>query len=143
MVAPALNEQTSALQVLVNDGTGGWLVGVVVCPGLITTEKFWSPPVEVLVVAVRAAALPTATAPLESASRALTLPPPVPAGVARVVLVAGLVHVVAVEDFSLQALTSQELPWATATAGAEWLVEDAVAATLAEAVTEEVPPLLR
>ena len=47
------------------------------------------------------------------------------------------------EDFSLQELTSQDPGWATATAGAVWLVAEVVPAVLAEAVTAEVPPLLR
>ena len=94
-------------------------------------------------VAVRPAAVPTATAPLESASRELTLPLPVPAGLARVVLVAGLVQVWVTEDFSLQELTSQEPAWATATVGETWLVVEVVPAVWAEAVTDEVPPVLR
>src|ERR1700712_6065733 len=86
-------------------------------PGLTTTEKFCSPPAAVLVVAVREAAVPVATAPPESASSELTLPLPVAAGLARVVLVAGLVQVWVTEDFSLQELNSQELAWPTATVG--------------------------
>ena len=94
-------------------------------------------------VAVRPAAVPTATAPLESASRELTLPLPVAAGLARVVLVAGLVQVWATEDFSLQELTSQELACATATVGETWLVDVVVPAVCADAVTDALPPLLR
>ena len=63
------------------------------------------------------AAVPVATGPLESASRELTLPLPVPAGVARVVELAGLVQVWVIEDFSVQELTSHELRSATATVG--------------------------
>ena len=94
-------------------------------------------------VAVRLAAVPTATAPLESASRELTLPLPVEAGLARVVLLAGLVQVWATEDFSLQELTSQELAWATATVGETWLVVEVVPAVCADAVTDALPALLR
>ena len=48
------------------------------------------------------------------------------------------------EDFSLQELTSQEPAWATATEGVVKLVVAVVVpAVLAEAVTAEVPPLLR
>ena len=143
MVAEALKEQAIPVQLTVNDGTGGWLVGVVEVPGLTTTENSCSPPAAVLVVAVRDAAVPVATAPLESASRELTLPLPVPAGLARVVLVAGLVQVWVTEDFSLQELTSQELAWATATVGETWLAVVVVPAVCAEAVTDDVPPTLR
>src|SRR5436853_407895 len=108
-------------QFTVKEGTGGWLAGVVPTPGLTTTEKSCGPPVAVLVVAVREAAVPVATAPPESASSELTLPLPVAAGLARVVLVAGLVQVWVTEDFSLQEFTSQELAWATATVGEAWL----------------------
>ena len=97
----------------------------------------------VLVVAVRAAAVPVATAPPESASRELTLPLPVAAGLARVVLVAGLVQVWVTEDFSLQELTSQELAWPTATVGETWLAVVVVPGVCAEAVTDAAPPLLR
>ena len=68
-------------------------------------------------VAVRLAAVPMATGPLESAVSKLTLPLPVAAGMARLVLPAGGVQVWVVEDFSLQELTSQEPDWATATVG--------------------------
>src|SRR3954469_489158 len=102
-------------------GSVGWTVPV---PGLTTTENSCSPPAAVLVVAVRDAAVPVATAPLESASRELTLPLPAPVGLARVVLEAGLVQVWAVEDFSLQELTSQELGRLTATVGETWFVVD-------------------
>ena len=89
-------------------------------------------------------AVPVATGAPESASRELTLPEAVAAGVARVVLVAGLVQVIgSVEDFSLQELTSQDPGWATATAGAVWLVVEVVPEVCAEAVTEEVPASLR
>ena len=72
------------------------------------------------------------------------MPLPVAAGVARVVLVAGLVHVIgSVEDFSLQELTSQEPGWATATEGAVWLVVEVVPTVWADAVTAEVPASLR
>src|SRR4051794_32677146 len=91
-------------------------------PGLTTTENSCSPPAAVLVVAVREAAVPVGTAAPESASRELTLPLPVDAGLARVVLVAGLVQVWVVEDFSLQELTSQEFAWVTAAVGETWLV---------------------
>ena len=48
------------------------------------------------------------------------------------------------EDFSLQELTSQEPAWATATEGAVKLVVAVLGpAVLAEAVTAEVPPVLR
>ena len=130
---------------VVKDGTGGWLVGgvTVPVPGLTTTENSWLPPPATLVVAVRPAAVPVGTAALESASRELTLPPPVPTALVRAVLLAGAVHVEAVEDFSLQELTSQDPDWATATEGAVKLVAEVVPAVLAEAVTAEVPPLLR
>ena len=58
------------------------------------------------------------------------------------VLVAGAVQVEAVEDFSLHELTSQEPACATATDGVVKLVPDVVPAVLAEAVTDEVPPVL-
>ena len=107
------------MQEVVKEGTGAWLAGgVVAVPGLITTENSWVPPPAALVVAVRPGAVPVATGAPESASRELTLPEPVAAGVARVVLVAGLVQVIgSVEDFSLQEFTSQEPGWATATEG--------------------------
>ena len=95
-------------------------------------------------MAVRPAAVPVATAAPESASSELTLPPPVAAGVARLVLSAGAVQGLgSVEDFSLQELTSQEPAWATATDGVVWLVLEVVPAVLAEAVTAEVPPTER
>ena len=59
------------------------------------------------------------------------------------VLSAGAVQVESVEDFSLQELTSQDPVWATATEGAVWVVVEVVPAVLAEAVTAEVPPVLR
>ena len=65
-------------------------VGGVTVPGLTTTEKRWVPPAAALVLATRAAAVPVATGPLESASSELTLPLPVAAGVARVVALVGL-----------------------------------------------------
>src|SRR6195952_4424192 len=119
-------------------GTGvvpGSVGGVTPVPGLTTTEKFGSPPAAVLVVAVREAAVPVATAPPESASSELTLPLPVAAGLARVVLVAGLVQVWVTEDFSLQDFTSQEFAWLTATVGETWLAVVVVPGVCAEAVT--------
>src|SRR3954465_15082128 len=63
--------------------TGAVLVGgvTVPVPGLTTTENSWPPPPAVLLVAVRPAAVPVATGAPESASRELTLPPPVAASV--------------------------------------------------------------
>ena len=143
VVALALNEQTMPAQLTVNDGTGGWLAGAPDVPGATTTENSCSPPPAALVVAVRLAAVPTPTAPLESASKELTLPPPVVAGFARVVLVAGLVQVWVTEDFSLQELTSQEPAFATATVGETWLVVEVVPAVCAEAVTDDAATVLR
>ena len=47
------------------------------------------------------------------------------------------------EDFSLHAFTSQEPAWATPTDGLVCVVEAVVPEVWAEAVTAEVPPLLR
>ena len=59
-------------------------------------------------------------------------------------LLAGGVQVCAVEDLSDQELTSQELACATATVGELWLVAVVVVpAVCADAVTEELPPVLR
>jgi hypothetical protein len=132
---------------VVNDGTGAWLVGGAPgsVPGLTTTENSWLLPPRALVVAVRPDAVPVGTAALESAIRELTLPLPGAAGADRVVEFAGLVQIWAAEDFSLHAFTSQDPAWATATEGVVKLVVvgELGPAVLAEAVTEEVPPLLR
>ena len=95
-------------------------------PGLTTTENSWLAPPEALVRATRPAAVPVATAPLESAIRELTLPLPVAAGFARVVELVGLVQVWVVDDFSLHAFTSQEPAWATPTDGLVCVVEAVV-----------------
>ena len=92
---------------------------------------------------MRPAAVPVATAPLESASNPLILPPPVPAGATRWVALAGGVQVNAVEDFSLQKFTSQEFPCATLTVGVVKLVALVLIGTLADAVTDAVPRELR
>src|SRR5690349_15939879 len=115
------------VQFTVKDGTGGWLVGVPEVPGLMTTENSCSPPAAVLVVAV-----PVGTAAVEAGESGVSLPLPVPGGVARGVLVAGLVQVWVTEDFSLQELTSQELACETATVGETWLVEEVVPAVWAD-----------
>ena len=87
-------------------------------------------------MAVRAAAVPVATGAFESATRELTLPLPVIAGVDLVVELLGLVQVWSTDDFSLQALTSQEPACATATEGAMKLVVAVLGAAVpAEAVT--------
>ena len=145
MLAPALKLQVIAVHEVVKDGTGGWLSGGVPgsVPGLITTENVWEAPPEALVLATRPGAVPVATAPLESAIRELTLPLPVAAGVDRVVELAGLVHVWTVDDFSLHAFTSQEPACVTATDGLVCEVAAVVPGVWAEAVTDEVPPLLR
>ncbi len=102
-------------------------------------------PAEALVVAVRAAAVPVDTGAFESAIRELTLPLPVPSpGSTWCVELPGLVQVWSTDDFSLQALTSQEPACATATEGAMKLVVAVLGAAVpAEAVTAEVPPVLR
>ncbi|MET0837578.1 MAG: hypothetical protein ABWY19_02270 [Marmoricola sp.] len=93
--------------------------------------------------ATRAAAVPMATGPFESAIKALTFPLPVAAGTARLVLPAGAVQVWVVEDFSLQEFTSQEPGWVTATVGELWVVPEVVPLVCAEAVTVGLPPVLR
>ena len=125
----------------VKEATGARLA--VATPGLMTTENSWVPPAEALVLATRPAAVPVATVPLESASRELTLPLPVAAGVARLELLVGAVQVWVVEDFSLQELTSQEPACATATVGEVWVVVEVVPAVCSEAVTVGLPPVLR
>ena len=134
-----------AVQLEVNEATGALLVGgtPVSMPGLTTTENSWVLAPARLVVAVRPVAVPVGTAAPESASRELTLPPPVAAAVVRLVLSAGAVQVESIEDRSLHELTSQDPAWATATSGAVCVVVEVVPAVLAEAVTAEVPAELR
>ena len=68
----------------------------------------------------------------------------VDAGARRLVAFAGAVQVWAVEDRSDQELTSQEPACVTGTVGELWLVAVvAVPAVWADAVTEELPPVLR
>ncbi len=113
-------------------------------PGLITTENFWVFATARLDLATRAAAVPVATGPLESASSELILLVLVDAAARRLVALAGEVQVWAVDERSDQELTSQEPACATATVGELWLVAVvAVPAVWAEAVTEELPPVLR
>ena len=72
-------------------------------PGPITTEKVTLRPAAGVTLAVRAAAVPMATAPFESPRMPLTLPEPVLAALPREVTLAGSVQTVeSVEDFSLQ-----------------------------------------
>ena len=134
------------MQEEVNDATGATLVGgvTVPVPGLTTTENSWAPPPAEAGRGGAAGGGPVATGAPESASRPLTLPPPVPSGVARPVLPAGAVQALgSIEDFALHELTSQDPVWATATDGVVWLVAEVVPAVLAEAVTDDVPPALR
>jgi hypothetical protein len=122
----------------------GLVPGVSAAPGLTTTEKRWVFAVALLVRATRAAAVPMGTTPLESAVSELTLLVLVAAGVARVVVFVGRVQVWVVEDLSDQELTSQDPACATATVGELWLVVVVVVPEVrADAVTEELPPVLR
>ena len=127
VLPPALKLHVMAVHEVVKEGTGGSFCGGLPgsVPGLTTTENSWLLPPARLVVAVRPAALPVATAALESASRELTLPLSLSAAktaLVRSVLLAGAVHAVSFEDFSLQELTSQDPAWATLTEGAMKLV---------------------
>src|SRR5262245_40743323 len=72
----ALNTQTRALQEETKRGVGGRLTGPLSSLGVIATENRMSRPTAGSVVAVRAAAVPVATAPFESPRTALILPPP-------------------------------------------------------------------
>lgn len=71
---------------------------------------------------------------------ALTLPEPVPCACVLRVVDAGADHVVFLEDFSSQTLTSQEPVPLAVTAGVVWLVAAVFTTELAEADTCEAAP---
>lgn len=106
----------------------------------MTTENSTVRPTEVLVVAVRPAAVPVATGPFESPSTELTLPEPVPSASVRTDVPAGADQVVSVEDFSVHTDTNQEAGALTATDGVVWLLAAVFTTVLAEAETWEVAP---
>ena len=89
-----------------------------------------------LVVAVRPAAVPVATASFESPRTPLTFPVPVAAALVRAVVSDGNVQVRgSVDDFSVQIETSQLFSFSTATVGAVWLEVDVVPAPTSDATT--------
>jgi hypothetical protein len=132
----ASNSHVSPLQSAVNSAVGASLVGTSTSPGATTTESITVRVTAALVVAVRPAAVPVATASFESPRTPLTFPVPVAAAVVREVVSDGNVQVRgSVDDFSVQIETSQLFSFSTATVGAVWLEVDVVPAPTSDATT--------
>jgi len=137
----ASKAHVSSGQLEVKRATGATLSESV--PGATTTEKSMLREAATEVVAERAAAVPAAVG-LESATSPAMKPLPVPwVVVPRRVVPAGNVNVRAAEALTFHELTRVEPTLATATAGAGWVLAEALPMAEAEAETLEEPTELR
>jgi hypothetical protein len=127
-------------QLATNAATGGSSTGPPVpSPGLTATENNTSRVTAGLLVAVRAAAVPVATAAPESPSAEKTAPPPEPDTVPRADTPAGTVHVTALDAFADHTFTNHDPASATATAGLACDAADDAPTELADPVTSATP----